>query len=107
MPVMDIQNIYSKRPSGQSTNVSGHCQQKVTYRLCTLIIPTFFCVIAQWDFLCTLNRGEMKLFYCKHNPRCEGLQYSVEDRPQAEVFNRDEHLLSSPLVYVQNSRVNS
>ena len=26
---------------------------------------------SQWDFLCTLNLGEMKLFYCKHNPRCD------------------------------------
>ena len=28
-------------------------------------------LLSQWDFLCTLNGGEMKLFYCKHNPRCE------------------------------------
>ena len=25
---------------------------------------------SQWDFICTLNWGEMTLFYCKHNPRC-------------------------------------
>ena len=66
-----LATFYSKRPSGQSTNVSGHCQQKVTYRLCTLIIPLLFFITAQWDFLCAWNRGEMKLIYCKHNPKCK------------------------------------
>ena len=63
--------VYSKRTSGQSANLSGHCQQTVIQRLSTLLIPKFFFINAQWDFLCILDRGEMMLFHCKHNPRCD------------------------------------
>ena len=69
--LMTMHLTNSKQTSDQSANLSGHCQQTVTQCLSTLLIPKFFFITAQWDFLCTLNRCEMMLFHCKHNPMCD------------------------------------